>query len=128
MVAKERVIADVMNFTVSAARHGLPHCFENGRQKVEIRGHTKTTKSNWTCYSTVLTLFSLRTNVYKPTLYVQGCIYMFCNDLRINRNYYRSTVTGFYSTVFTLFSLRTKVINLHFMSKGAFICSVKILE
>lgn len=46
MVARERVNGVVMNFTVSAARHGLSRFRESARQKVERRGRSKKTKSN----------------------------------------------------------------------------------
>jgi hypothetical protein len=46
MVARERVNGVVMNFTVSAARQGLSSLRESARQKIEIRGRSKKTKSN----------------------------------------------------------------------------------
>jgi len=58
----ERVNRIVMNFTVFAARHGLSRVRESARQKAERRGRSEKTKSNLTCYSTVVTLFALRIN------------------------------------------------------------------
>jgi hypothetical protein len=59
MVARERVNGVVMNFTVSAARHGLSRSRESARQKVERRGRSKkTNKSNLTCYNTLVALFT----------------------------------------------------------------------
>ena len=51
-----------MNFRMSAARQGLSRFRESARQKVDRRGRSKKTKSNLTCYNTVVALFTLRIN------------------------------------------------------------------